>query len=182
MRSRPGSVVDRRYDSTRLQFHYGPPRRCHLQSGRVSTALAARAAGRNSGSFERRRDEPRRHAARRQTSHAEAGACGRCGRFRDGSSGERMMQAYDAARFDPPAPLALVVVRSEQLDLVVHDVPMLLDTGADVSLLPRSHVAPLVSPDAKQYELEAIDGRKSVAPAVTAELKFLGRPFADSSC
>lgn len=92
------------------------------------------------------------------------------------------MQAYDAARFDPPAPLALVVVRSEQLDLVVHDVPMLLDTGADVSLLPRSHVAPLVSPDAKQYELEAFDGRKSVAPAVTAELKFLGRPFADSSC
>ena len=46
------------------------------------------------------------------------------------------MQAYDAARFDPPAPLALVTVRSEQLGVVIHAVPMLLDTGADVSLLP----------------------------------------------
>lgn len=51
------------------------------------------------------------------------------------------MQAYDAARFDPPAPLALVIVKSEQLGIVIQDVPMLLDTGADVSLLPRSHVA-----------------------------------------
>ena len=61
------------------------------------------------------------------------------------------MQAYDAARFDPPAPLALVVATSEQPGVVIHDVPMLLDTGADVSLLPRSKVAPFASPDAKQY-------------------------------
>jgi hypothetical protein len=51
------------------------------------------------------------------------------------------MQAYDAARFDPPAPLALVAVKSEQLGIEIHDVPMLLDTGADVSLLPRSYLA-----------------------------------------
>ena len=76
------------------------------------------------------------------------------------------MQAYDGARFDPPAPLALVTVRSEQLGIVVRDVPMLLDTGADVSLLPR--LSALVSPDAKQYELEAFDGTRSTAPAVTA--------------
>jgi len=47
------------------------------------------------------------------------------------------MQAYDAARFDPPAPLAHVTVKSEQLGIEIHDVPMLLDTGADVSLLPQ---------------------------------------------
>ena len=87
------------------------------------------------------------------------------------------MQAYDAARFDPPAPLALVTVRSEPAGVVIHDVPMLLDTGADVSLLPRSHVASLTSPDAKQYELEAFDGTKSTAPAVTAELRLLGKSF-----
>jgi glyoxylase-like metal-dependent hydrolase (beta-lactamase superfamily II) len=40
------------------------------------------------------------------------------------------MQPYDAARFDPPAPLALVMVKSEQMGIVIHDVPMLLDTGA----------------------------------------------------
>ena len=54
---------------------------------------------------------------------------------------------------------------------------MLLDTGADVSLLPRSQVAGLASPDAKQYELEAFDGTKSTAPAITVELQFLGKSF-----
>jgi hypothetical protein len=87
------------------------------------------------------------------------------------------MQAYDAARFDPPAPLAHVTVNSQQPSLVIHDVPMLPDTGADVSLLPRSHVGPLVSPDAKQYELEAFDGTKSTAPSITVELQFLGKSF-----
>ena len=38
-------------------------------------------------------------------------------------------------------------------------------------------LAPLVSPDATQYELEAFDGSKSTAPAVTAELQFLGKSF-----
>ena len=87
------------------------------------------------------------------------------------------MQAYDASRFDPPAPLALVTLSSDQLSIVIHDVAMLLDTGADVSLLPRSHVAPLMLPDAKQYELEAFNGAKSTAPAVTAELQFLNKSF-----
>jgi hypothetical protein len=87
------------------------------------------------------------------------------------------MQAYDAARFDPPAPLAYVTVRSEELGVVIHDVPMLLDTGADVSLLPRSHVATLTSTDATRYELEGFDGTKSTAPAITVELAFLGKSF-----
>jgi hypothetical protein len=87
------------------------------------------------------------------------------------------MQLYDAVRFDPPAPLALVTVKSEELGTVIHDVPMLLDTGADVSLLPRSMVAPLASPGARQYELEAFDGTKSTAPAINAELQLLGKSF-----
>jgi hypothetical protein len=87
------------------------------------------------------------------------------------------MQAYDAVRFDPPAPVALVVVKSDRLGLVVHDVPMLLDTGADVSLLPISYVAQFVSRDAERNELEAFDGTKSTAPAITAELQLLGKTF-----
>ena len=87
------------------------------------------------------------------------------------------MQAYDAVRFDPPAPFALVTVKSQLPGIEVHDVPMLLDTGADVSLLPRSHVGPLASPDAKQYELGAFDATKSIAPAISAELQFLGKSF-----
>lgn len=87
------------------------------------------------------------------------------------------MQPYDAARFDPPAALALVTVKSEELSLVIHDVPMLLDTGADVSLLPRSRVAMPVAPGAKQYELQAFDGTTSTAPVVTAEIQLLGKSF-----
>ena len=87
------------------------------------------------------------------------------------------MQAYDAVRFDPPAPLAMVLVRSQQSGLLIRDVPMLLDTGADVSLLPRSHVASLESKDATRYELQAFDGTKSTASAITAELEILGKYF-----
>ena len=87
------------------------------------------------------------------------------------------MHPYDAASVDPPAPLCRVTVMSERLSLVIHEVPMLLDTGADVSLLPHSHVKALVSADAKRYELEAFDGTKSTAPAITAELQFLGKSF-----
>jgi hypothetical protein len=86
------------------------------------------------------------------------------------------MQAYDA-RFHPPAPLALVVVKSDQLEIMVDDVPMLLDTGADVSLLPREHLARLLAPDARQYELESFDGTRSTAPVVNAELQLLGKSF-----
>ena len=87
------------------------------------------------------------------------------------------MQAYDAARFDPPAPLAFVTLKSELLGIEIQDVPMLLDTGADVSLLPRSHVASSALHEAKQYELEGFDGTKSTAPAIVAELQFLGKTF-----
>src|SRR5438105_1588671 len=87
------------------------------------------------------------------------------------------MQAYDGQRFDPPAPLALVTVRSVKAAVVIPDVPMLIDTGADVSLLPRALLAAIAAPDAKQYELEAFDGTKSTAPAITAELQFLGKTF-----
>ena len=87
------------------------------------------------------------------------------------------MQAYDAMRFDPPAPLVLVTVISERPRIIIQDVPLLLDTGADVSTLPRLHVKSVESPDAKQYELEAFDGTKSTAPAITTELQFLGKSF-----
>jgi predicted aspartyl protease len=87
------------------------------------------------------------------------------------------MQAYNSKRFDPPAPVAFVTVKSEQLGIEIRDVPMLLDTGADVSLLPRSQAESLVSPVATQYELTAFDGSKSTAPAVTAELHLLGKTF-----
>ena len=53
------------------------------------------------------------------------------------------MPAYDAIRFTPPAPLALVTIRNSATGASASDVPMLLDSGADVSLAPRQAVLPL---------------------------------------
>jgi len=56
---------------------------------------------------------------------------------------------------------------------------MLIDTGADVSLLPREPIAQLIDSalSGDQYELEGFDGTRSLAPAVRLELRFLGRVF-----
>lgn len=89
------------------------------------------------------------------------------------------MPTYDATAFHPPAPLAFVVVRSLTADIAVTEVPMLLDTGADVTLLPRESVAPLFETlqQLPQYELQGFDGARSLAPAIHATMDFLGKSF-----
>ena len=47
------------------------------------------------------------------------------------------MPRYDDVRFSPPAPVAAVTVRVPLTGDAVADVPMLIDTGADVTLTPR---------------------------------------------
>ena len=49
-------------------------------------------------------------------------------------------EAYDATHFDPPAPVARVTLRAGDSGATASDVPLLLDTGADVPLLPRTIV------------------------------------------
>ena len=89
------------------------------------------------------------------------------------------MPAYDGNLFDPPAPLAKVTLRRPLSGTVVAEVPMLLDTGADVTLLPQSFVEQLgVSIDVRQgYELTGFDGSVSTAACVEAELVLLSRTF-----
>ncbi len=50
------------------------------------------------------------------------------------------MPAYDGAQFTPPAPLAQVTLRNPDTGTSWSDVPMLLDTGADVTLVPQTVV------------------------------------------
>ena len=50
------------------------------------------------------------------------------------------MPAYDAMRFTPPAPLGLVTLRNASNGIRLLDVPMLLDSGADVTLVPQQSV------------------------------------------
>jgi hypothetical protein len=52
-----------------------------------------------------------------------------------------MMPAYDEHFFTPSAPLARVTLRHPENDTIVSDVPTLLDSGADVTLIPQTSVA-----------------------------------------
>jgi aspartyl protease len=74
--------------------------------------------------------------------------------------------------FDPPAPVARVALRNPHSGATVSDVPVLLDTGADVTLLPRTAVERLgvpLPPD-QRHELMSFDGSKSFAPVVMLDL------------
>ena len=89
------------------------------------------------------------------------------------------MPAYDAKRFTPPAPLGFVTLRNSANGTHLPDVPMLLDSGADVTLVPQQSVERLqvsLDPNAV-YELMSFDGQKSSAQAVDLDLIFLGRTF-----
>jgi Aspartyl protease len=99
------------------------------------------------------------------------------------------MPSYDALRYDPPAPSAQVSLRAAN-GVTVDDVLMLLDTGADTTLLPRSAVTRLgITPDpAVAYELIGFDGARSITQAVDLDMIFLKKAFrgryllTDSDC
>jgi hypothetical protein len=89
------------------------------------------------------------------------------------------MPAYDRTWFDPPAPVARVTVRSPDTGATMSGVPMLLDSGADVMLLPAEVTKSLglTSLAGKQYELVGFDGSTSLASVVRLELIFGRRTF-----
>ena len=100
------------------------------------------------------------------------------------------MPAYDDSSFDPPAPIARVSLRNPESNETVIDVPMLIDSGSDLTLLPAAFVQQIGPnlPTERDYELEAFDGTRTVARSVRLELKFLKHKFTgrfvllDSSC
>ena len=93
------------------------------------------------------------------------------------------MPAYDGTSFSPPTPVAYVTVRSTATGASVANVSMLVDTGADVSLLPRAPIAQFIdsADGGSQYELQGFDGTRSLVPAVHLERRFLGRVFRGQS-
>jgi hypothetical protein len=89
------------------------------------------------------------------------------------------MPHYDTSRYDPPAPVANVTIRDLTTGASVGDVFLLLDTGADVTLLPRAAVQRLgVTPVVgTTYEILAIDGTRSAAEAVDLDMIFLRKAY-----
>ncbi|MGH7602148.1 MAG: hypothetical protein ACREOI_37765 [bacterium] len=84
------------------------------------------------------------------------------------------MPAYDSKKFDPPAPSASVIVRNPETGATWSDVQMLLDYGADVTMIPQaaSGLLGLMIDLDRQYELKGFDGHRSSAPVVQADIIF----------
>ena len=88
------------------------------------------------------------------------------------------MPSYDGQGFHPPAPVATVTLRTEDGERSLNDVVMLIDSGADVSLIPESSVRQLgLEGRQEDYELIGFDGNKSIGKSVRCELIFLRRAF-----
>ena len=89
------------------------------------------------------------------------------------------MPMYDDRRFEPPAPLATIALRHPDKGNTLLDVQMLIDSGADVTLLPQYSVNSLGldTLSSEGYELMGFDGSVSIAPAVQLDLLFLKRTF-----
>ena len=89
------------------------------------------------------------------------------------------MPSYDAAHFAPPAPVAPITLRNPHNGATLSDVLLLVDTGADITLLPRTAVEQLGVPllAGHRYELMSFDGSKSFAPVAVLDLLFLKRAF-----
>jgi Aspartyl protease len=88
------------------------------------------------------------------------------------------MPSYDALRYTPPAPVAQVTLRATS-GATVSDVLLLIDTGADTTLLPSDAIRRLgITPDpALQYELLGFDGTRCTTQAVDLDMIFLQKAF-----
>ncbi|HVS21446.1 MAG TPA: retropepsin-like aspartic protease [Pyrinomonadaceae bacterium] len=89
------------------------------------------------------------------------------------------MPAYDSNLFNPSAPLARVILRDLRNGNTANEVPMLIDSGADITLVPKTSIDKLKSEidPSEGYELKGFDGHRSVAKSVQLDLVFLRRTF-----
>ena len=76
------------------------------------------------------------------------------------------MPRYDSEQFDPPAPVADVTLRNPRTRESISDIKLLLDSRADVTLLPRAVVnrLGLVPESDQRYGLAGFDGQHSFGP------------------
>jgi hypothetical protein len=88
------------------------------------------------------------------------------------------MPAYDGERYSPPAAVAHVTVRNLESGASIDEVSMVLDSGADISALPRAVVESLRLPQGdRTYDVMAYDNSVRSCQAVRAELTFMRGRF-----
>jgi hypothetical protein len=87
---------------------------------------------------------------------------------------------YDDQLYQPPAPMASLTLRTlDGREQTVANVPALLDSGADVTLLPRWAIEPLglISQTDGTINLAGFDGSIHSAESVELEASFQGGRF-----
>lgn len=90
------------------------------------------------------------------------------------------MTPYDAQHYRPPAPVASLTLRTlDGRDQTISNVLALIDTGADLTLLPRWAVEQLgLTPQADgSVQLAWFDGSTRSAETVELEASFFGGRF-----
>lgn len=88
------------------------------------------------------------------------------------------MPNYDSVFFSPPAPVAYVILRNPDNNIEISNVPMLLDTGADGTLIPQIFAEKLgLDLSLTRWETEAFDGTKSESAVARLQMIFDGKSF-----
>ncbi len=89
------------------------------------------------------------------------------------------MPQYEASRFAPPAPVALVSFHDAASGKSVSDVEMLIDSGADVTVVPGRILDQLgvsVTPGV-HFEVAAFHGGRALAEVAALEMHWMSRVF-----
>ncbi|MGI9056776.1 MAG: hypothetical protein ACR2F2_13355 [Pyrinomonadaceae bacterium] len=89
------------------------------------------------------------------------------------------MTSYDSFLFKPPAPVSYVTLINPKNNLEKPRIPMLLDTGSDITLVPKFAIEnlDLDFSEGKEINLESFDGKKSVSRAVNLFMIFEKHKF-----
>ena len=89
---------------------------------------------------------------------------------------------YDGT-FDPPAPIAEIVLRNAQTGERSPEIKMLLDTGADISLLPLKTIEQMkIETTTETVNLLGFDESQSVAEIYHLQIIFLGKRVSGNYC
>lgn len=89
------------------------------------------------------------------------------------------MPNYDEFSFNPPAPIAIVTLKNLENNIEISNVPMLIDTGADATLIPLAYAEKLNLDlsNSEFFELEGFDKSVSQSVVVKLQMIFEGRSF-----
>lgn len=89
------------------------------------------------------------------------------------------MPEYDAENYNPPAQVAYVTLRNPTTGAVLLNVPMLIDTGADATLLPYDVVEKLGAKAEEDtgFEVQAFDGNTKLLRIVKLDLLIFDKTF-----